>query len=115
RGPAERRIEETFRGRAEQLAQDVRRRDEFVAMLSHELRNPLAPITNSLYLLGLYDVPDPSFAEARSVIERQVQHLARLVDDLVDTFQVLHGRVVLRPERLDLVRVIRVAAEDQAG
>jgi signal transduction histidine kinase len=115
RGPTDPpRIEEALRGRAEQLAEDVRRRDEFVAMLSHELRNPLAPITNSLYLLGRYDVPDPTFAEARAVIGRQVQHLALLVEDLLDTFQVLHGWTVLRPERLDLVRLIRAAAEDQA-
>ena len=108
-----RQAEELLRQRADQLAEDVRRKDEFLALLSHELRNPLAPITNALYLLRICDAPDPNSAEARDVIERQVKHLTQLVDDLLDIFKVTHRKIVLRQERLDLARLARLATEDQ--
>ena len=108
-----RRAEELLRQCADQLTEDVRRKDEFLALLSHELRNPLAPISNALYLLRVSNAPDPNAAEARDVIERQVKHLTHLADDLLDVFQVTHRKIVLRQERLDLARLARLATEDQ--
>jgi signal transduction histidine kinase len=107
------RAEEAQRQRAEQLAEDVRRKDEFMTRLSYELRNPLAPIVNALYLLRVGDPPDPTLREAREVIERQVGRLTHLVDDLADVFTVTQHKLVLRRERLDLARLAWLAAEDQ--
>jgi signal transduction histidine kinase/ActR/RegA family two-component response regulator len=98
-----------------------RRKDEFLAMLSHELRNPLAPMTNALYLLKATDPAGAALPHAQGVIERQLQHLVRLVDDLLDVSRINQGRIELRRERLDLADVIRHAVEtaqpviDQGG
>src|SRR5262249_3581656 len=89
-----------------------RRKDEFLAMLSHELRNPLAPIRNALHLLRLSRVEDPAVIEARDVIDRQVQQLARLVDDLLDVFRITHRKITLHRETLDLAQLVRLTAED---
>src|SRR5262245_16397761 len=89
-----------------------RRKDEFLAMLSHELRNPLAPIRNALHLLRLSHVEDPAVIEARDVIDRQVQQLARLVDDLLDVFRITHRKITLHREALDLAQLVRLTAED---
>lgn len=109
------RAEKALRQQAERLADDVRRRDEFIALLAHELRDPLAPITNALALLRPGEAPDPALREAGEVLERQVYHLTRLVDDLLDAFRIAHGRLTLRRERVDLARVVRQAAEGQRG
>ena len=101
------------RRRDDRWAEEVRRRDEFMARLSHELRNPLAPIVNALYLLRVCSPPDPALREAREVIERQVGRLAHLVDDLTDVLKLAQRRLVLRRERLDLTRLVGRAAEDQ--
>ncbi len=88
-----------------------RRKDEFLATLAHELRNPLAPIRNSLAILKT-PVADPTVLErSRAVMERQVQHLMRLVDDLLDVSRVMRGRIELRKERLDLATVLGLAVE----
>jgi PAS domain S-box-containing protein len=92
-----------------------RRKDEFLAMLAHELRNPLAPVRNALHLLTLECRSETVERDARAMIERQVRHLARLVDDLLDVSRISRGKVQVRPERLDLVRHIRGGVEDRRG
>jgi PAS domain S-box-containing protein len=89
-----------------------RRKVHFLAALGHELRNPLAPIRNALHLLrqGGHD-PD-TFAWACAVADRQLRHLTRLVDDLLDVSRIGSGKVQLRPEARDLVGLVRAAAED---
>jgi PAS domain S-box-containing protein len=86
-----------------------RAKDEFLAMLGHELRNPLAPILTALQLLKLRGIDDA--AEERGVIERQVQHLVSLVDDLLDVSRITRGRVDLRRERVELATVVTRALE----
>jgi PAS domain S-box-containing protein len=86
-----------------------RAKDEFLAMLGHELRNPLAPIVTALHLMKLRG--DSSFARERTVIERQVSHLSRLVDDLLDVSRIARGKVELRHEPVDLADVVKQAVE----
>ena len=76
-----------------------RRKDEFLAMLAHELRNPLAPIRSGLDLLGMEGVDAPTAAWARDMMKHQVQHLVRLVDDLLDVSRIMRGKVQVRKER----------------
>ncbi|MCA1853304.1 MAG: response regulator [Beggiatoa sp.] len=71
------------------------RKDEFLAMLSHELRNPLAPIRNAVQIMGLKPLDDPDLRHCRDVIERQVEHLSRLVDDLLDVSRITRGTLKL--------------------
>jgi PAS domain S-box-containing protein len=99
-----------LRGRAEELAENDRRKDEFLAMLSHELRNPLAPIRNSVHVLNAV-ASGPQVVQAREVIERQVTHLARLVDDLLDVSRITRGKIALRPEPVALEDVVARAVE----
>ena len=103
------------RRRAEQKLRDVdRRKNEFLATLAHELRNPLAPIwhaTEILSRVGDGEEDRDRAAEARSVITRQVTHLVRLVDDLLDISRISHGKVGLRPERVSLASVVESALE----
>src|SRR5262249_55981899 len=106
------RAEEELRGKNEALAEADRRKDAFVAMLAHELRNPLAPLRNALHVLGQRGSADPAFRQGRDMMERQVGPLARIVDDLLDVSRVMRGKVELRPERLDLARLVRTTAED---
>ena len=75
-----------------------RRKDEFLATLAHELRNPLAPIRNAIHLLKAADVADGKVRAARDIIDRQVQHMVRLVDDLLEVSRITLGQVTLRPE-----------------
>jgi PAS domain S-box-containing protein len=96
----------------EELREADRRKDEFLGMLSHELRNPLAPIRNSIYLLRNTDPGSAQAARAQSVIERQTEHLTRLVDDLLDVTRIARGKIELRRSRLDLREVVSRAAED---
>jgi signal transduction histidine kinase len=106
------RANEALREREEALREAHRRKDEFLAMLAHELRNPLAPLSNALHVLGQRGGADPAFRQGREMMERQVRHLARIVDDLLDVSRIMRGRVQLRPERLDLARLVRTAALD---
>jgi signal transduction histidine kinase len=106
-----RRLEEELRQRAEELAEAHRRKDVFLAMLSHELRNPLATIRNALSVLRLRAGPDPTLNQAREIIERQTHQLSQLVDDLLDVSRVTSGKVQLRMERLDLSAVVPLAVE----
>lgn len=86
-----------------------RAKDEFLAMLGHELRNPLSPILTSLHLMDLRGGQD--FAREREVIGRQVRHMVRLVDDLLDVSRIASGRVELRKATLELSDVVRAALE----
>ncbi|HSD20744.1 MAG TPA: ATP-binding protein [Anaeromyxobacter sp.] len=104
--------EDRYRAVAEQLAEADRRKDEFFRILSHELRNPLAPIRNALHLLARAPDDPSRAARAREVIERQIGHLSRLVDDLLDLTRISRGRVQLRREPLDLSRVVRDTVDD---
>lgn len=93
-----------------QLAEADQRKDEFLAMLAHELRNPLAPILNAVQLMRAR--PDRSRDEwAREVIQHQVRHLARLIDDLLDVSRISHGKIALRRETVDLRAVVQRAVE----
>jgi PAS domain S-box-containing protein len=106
-------VDETERHAAEQALKEAdRRKDEFLAMLAHELRNPLAPIRSSVEILRLIGLPDANLKQAGAVIERQVAHLARLVDDLLDVSRITSGKILLRKEPLDLVPLVRSAALD---
>ena len=86
-----------------------RAKDEFLAMLGHELRNPLAPIVTSLEVMARRD--GPAEARERRIIERQVAHLSRMVDDLLDVSRITSGKIELRRERVDLRDVIARALE----
>lgn len=103
-----RRLEEELRRHAQQLADADRRKDEFLAMLAHELRNPLAPLSTSLHLIAS-DAPDR--ARFLEMAERQVRHLVRLVDDLLDVSRISSGKVVLRTESVALSDVVARAVE----
>ena len=88
-----------------------RRKDEFLATLAHELRNPLAPVRNALYLLKSDAATPAAREQARAMMERQVHHLIRLVDDLLDVSRVMRGKVDLRKERTDVGAVAARAVE----
>jgi two-component system, sensor histidine kinase len=91
------------------LAEADRRKDEFLAMLAHELRNPLAPIINGLALFAQCRLEEPSLQRAREAMERQVGHLQRLVDDLLDVARITSGQIELRIEPLELRSVVEQA------
>ena len=103
-----RRLEETLRERAEQLVDADRRKDEFLAMLAHELRNPLAPLKMSLELLDIGVGERERFLE---MADRQVRHLVRLVDDLLDVSRITRGKITLRREPVLLSAVVERAVE----
>jgi signal transduction histidine kinase/DNA-binding response OmpR family regulator len=95
---------------ARQLLETDRNKDEFLAILGHEMRNPLAPILNALQIMRARSA-DPSTDAERAVIERQVSHLSRLVDDLLDVSRATMGKIDLRRERLDLATAVARAVE----
>ena len=93
------------------LKEADRNKDEFLAMLAHELRNPLAPIYNAVQLMRRKRFDDPQLAWSRDVIERQVAHLSRLVDDLLDVSRITRGKINLTKESLDVNSLIARAVE----
>jgi PAS domain S-box-containing protein len=102
----------TERKRAMEALQEAdRRKDEFLATLAHELRNPLAPIRNGLQILQLANDRPEAGERARAMIERQVQQMVRLIDDLLDLSRISRGKVELRRERVDLAAVVNSAVE----
>jgi signal transduction histidine kinase len=107
-------VMETLRRHAEQLQEAHRNKDEFMAIMSHELRNPLAPLRNALHVLGIDSRPE-TVTWARELMQRQLHALTRLVDDLLDASRIARGKIALRPERIDLARVVRETAEDRRG
>ncbi len=103
----------TARRRAEEALREAdERKSEFLAVLSHELRNPLAPIKNSLALLSRLPAGASAAERALEVVGRQVEHLSRLVDDLLDLTRISRNRIELKPERLDLGEAVRTTLED---
>jgi PAS domain S-box-containing protein len=95
-----------------QLQDANRHKDQFLAMLAHELRNPLAPVRNALHILKSARADREAVEQARAVMERQVVHMARIVDDVLDVSRITRGKIALRSERLDLARLVRHAVED---
>jgi len=93
------------------LKEADRRKDEFLAMLAHELRNPLAPISTAVQLLRLKELSDTQRQRARDVLERQVQHLVFLVDDLLDVSRITRGMITLNRERVLIAAVVARAVE----
>jgi PAS domain S-box-containing protein len=94
------------------LREADRRKDEFLAMLAHELRNPLAPIRNAVDLLEPERAPTAEhFSTVRAIIDRQVRHLSRLVDDLLDVARITQGKITLRQETVSLAAAIDAAIE----
>ncbi|MBV9865324.1 MAG: response regulator [Abitibacteriaceae bacterium] len=107
-----RRRQYEVRNLVQELRRGVRQRDEFLAMLGHELRNPLAAINYSIHLLQQDNDPDPATAaQTHAVIARQTQHLARLVDDLLDVSRVTQGKVHLQKQQVDLNEIARKSVE----
>ncbi len=94
------------------IQQEDERKNQFLAMLAHELRNPLAPIRNAVHVLKIGGAPEPMRHEARDMIDRQVRHMARLVDDLLDMSRLARGKIYLRKERLDLTALVRDTLAD---
>ena len=94
-----------------ELREADQRKDEFLAMLAHELRNPLAPIRNALGILQMGKIDAETIGWARSVMERQVQHMARLVDDLLDVSRIMRGKIELHREPVELSAAIERAVE----
>ncbi|MFO0967819.1 MAG: PAS domain S-box protein [Gemmataceae bacterium] len=107
------RTEEARRAeKAEQMLREAdRRKDEFIATLAHELRNPLAPLRNALELLRRTDDDKPLMEQARSMMERQVSQIVRLVDDLLDISRITQGKLQVRKERVSLADVLNAAIE----
>jgi PAS domain S-box-containing protein len=95
----------------EALREVNQRKDEFLAMLGHELRNPLAPITSAAQILRIHAASHPEIEWARAVIDRQTRHLARLVDDLLDVSRIVRGQIVLHREELDLAEIVTHGVE----
>ena len=94
-----------------QLREANRRKDEFLATLAHELRNPLAPVRNAVQVLRLQGAAMPEVQWASEIVERQVQAMSRLIDDLMDVSRINQGRIELRRERVELASVLQDAVD----
>ncbi|HLJ93383.1 MAG TPA: response regulator [Gemmataceae bacterium] len=102
----------TDRKQAEDALREAdRRKDEFLAMLAHELRNPLAPIRNAVQIMRMVGATDPELQRTRDMIDRQVEHMTRLVDDLLEVSRITGGKIKLQKETVDLVAVANRAVE----
>jgi PAS domain S-box-containing protein len=113
-------LREQLRQRAEELAVANRAREEFLAMLSHELRNPLAPILNAVHVMRMIRLENPILQQSLSMIERQMRQMGRLVDDLLDMARLTRGKVHLRKEPVEMsvlvdrsVETIRTLAQER--
>lgn len=93
------------------LKEADQRKDEFLAMLAHELRNPLAPIRNAVHIFRRVGPPSPELQWANDVIDRQVHQMTRLVDDLLDVSRITRGKIELRKERVELASIVNSAVE----
>jgi signal transduction histidine kinase/DNA-binding response OmpR family regulator len=100
-----------LQSRAEALAEADRRKDEFLAMLAHELRNPLVPIMTGLKTFQMIDPGSPKLQRARDAMERQVRHMVRLVDDLLDVSRVTAGKIELRKDLVDVATIVQQAVQ----
>ena len=104
-------MEQELQRRTDELSIANKRKDEFLAMLGHELRNPLAPLSNALQLLRLAQGDKEAFERTREIMERQVHQMARLIDDLLDVGRITRGRLELKKEPLDLLEPLQRAVE----
>jgi CheY-like chemotaxis protein len=99
------------RNAEEALKEADRRKDEFLAILAHELRNPLAPLRNGLQIIRLAGNDRAAVEQARAMMERQLEHFVRLVDDLLDLSRISRRKIVLNKQRIDLATVVNSAVE----
>ncbi|MFL6580648.1 MAG: ATP-binding protein, partial [Burkholderiales bacterium] len=104
-------LELELRERVKELAEADRQKNEFLAMLGHELRNPLAPIRNAVHLMKMEDAEQETVIKARDMMERQLQQLVRLVDDLLDVSRIVRAKIDLRKEPVDLAQALTRAIE----
>jgi PAS domain S-box-containing protein len=106
-----RELKDTLAEKLVESRESDRRKEEFLATLAHELRNPLAPIGNSLHILRLTGDLTPAAEKVREVMERQFIHMVRLVDDLLEVSRVTRGKIELRTANVELAAVVRSAVE----
>jgi PAS domain S-box-containing protein len=104
-------LEQELRNRVAVMAEDDRRKNEFLATLAHELRNPLAPIQYAYELMNLAGDNENLRVEAQAILRRQVQHMVRLIDDLLDLSRITRDKLELRRDRVDLAVVVEDAVE----
>jgi signal transduction histidine kinase len=107
--------EQDMRRLNEELALANRRKTEFLATLAHELRNPLAPLSNGLHLMRMASTKPELLERTRQMMERQIQHMVHLVDDLLDVARISTGKVELRRRKIDLKDVVATAVETSAS
>ncbi len=107
-----RKAEEQLRETLLALRDADQRKDQFLAMLAHELRNPLGPLLNATYLLGSPGLGEASAARARKILDRQVRHMARLLDDLLDVSRISRGKIELLRETIDTSALTREVVDD---
>ena len=107
------RYSDAQREQAAHLQHADARKNEFLGVLAHELRNPLAPMVNGMQLLRLQAPGSESYERTKALIERQLRHLTRLIDDLLDVTRISRGKIVIRRERLNLVQLVHECLEDQ--
>jgi two-component system CheB/CheR fusion protein len=96
----------------EKLKRAAERKDEFLVMLAHELRNPLAPLRNAVHLLRLRGHDPATVERVGEIMDRQISHMGRLIDDLLDVSEITRGKVTIQRERLDLAHLARLAWND---
>lgn len=106
------RLEDDLRRRADELSTEAARKDEFLAMLAHELRNPLAAVMNAVHILRQRDGDAAAQQRALEIVERQVGHQIRLVDDLLDIARITRGKLAVRREPVDLARLVEATVAD---
>jgi PAS domain S-box-containing protein len=104
-------LEAQLQQRIDELAESDQRKNEFIATLAHELRNPLAPIRNSLQILSMTPAVDGSTRNLHEIMERQVNHMVRLVDDLLEVSRITSGKIELRTQQVEIASVIHSAVE----
>ena len=106
-----RKVQEFLRSQAEALRESDRRKNEFLATLAHELRNPLAPLGNAVGVLHRHPTNDPIVLQIRDIFDRQVQQMGRLLDDLLDVSRIGQGKVLLQKEAVNLAAVVAQAVQ----
>jgi PAS domain S-box-containing protein len=109
------RLEDNLRSLAADLSEAARRKDEFLAILAHELRNPLAPLSNAVQVLRRAGGDEETVQSASEMLERQVRQMTRLVDDLLDMSRITQGKIELRRERVALAPIVEQAIEAARG
>jgi PAS domain S-box-containing protein len=105
------RVEVELRKQAQELAEADQRKNEFLAMLAHELRNPLAPVLSAVHVMRLSGTVGPTAQQAGEVVERQIRRMSRIVDDLLDVSRITNGKVQLRKEVMTLAAAVAGAVE----